>query len=100
MNHEIPNWDWTKQGIILAKNEINYLKPVYFSDDCEIEIFCKEIGVSSFNLSYNLITTSKEKNILKSTGESVLVCYDFTTNKTIRIPDKLMVVLKNNFQAL
>ena len=100
MNQELPQWDWTKQGIILAQNKIDYLKPVFLTDTCEIDVFCTEIGTSSFTLGYHVMTLNGTERILKSRGESVLVCYDFETEKTIAIPQNLMSVLKNNFEVL
>ncbi|MFK8037999.1 MAG: acyl-CoA thioesterase [Crocinitomicaceae bacterium] len=93
-NQELPNWDWTKQGIILARNTIDYIKPVFLDDACEIEVYCTQIGNSSFTLAYNVKVCKNDKIILKSTGESILVCFDFLENKTIPIPLMLLKVLK------
>lgn len=96
LSYELPNWDWNKQGIILAKNSIDYLKPLYLNDHCEIEIYCTHIGNSSFTLGYNVNVIEKDKTILKSTGESVLVCFDFLKNQTIPIPKNLLIVLQKS----
>ncbi len=100
MNHELPNWDWTKKGIILAKNTINYIKPLFLSDDCNIEVFCSKVGTTSFTLGYDVIVNDSKKRILKLTGESVLVCYDYIHNSTMQIPQDLLKILENNFRTL
>lgn len=92
----LPNWDYNKEGIILANNNIDYLKPLFLTDNCSIEVFCSEIGKTSFKLGYRVIVNNNGEDILKSKGESVLVCFDFTTNKTMEIPKNLMIVLKKS----
>ena len=93
---QIPTWDWKTQGIILAKNTIEYKHPVFLEDDCEIRVSCTTIGNTSFTLSYSLYTYSAGVETLKTYGESVLVCFDFTTNQKLVIPETLKAVLKNN----
>lgn len=96
LNHELPKWNWNKQGIILARNSIDYLKPLYLNDHCEIDVYCTHIGKSSFTLAYNVNVIENDKVILKSTGESVLVSYNFLENQTIPIPNNLLAVLQKS----
>ena len=84
------NWDWEKQGVLLRKNEIEYLYPVFLHQEPEIKIYTKNIGTKSFTLDYGLTVN----NILCTTGSSVLVCYDSIAKKTIEIPKELMLLLK------
>ncbi len=93
---QLPNWNWTEKGIILAKNTIEYKQPVFLTDRCEIEVNCIKIGKSSFTLSYHLYAIQNSDKILKSFGESVLVCYDFITNKSTDIYKELKDVLQKN----
>src|SRR5690554_7673512 len=41
-------WDYQKQGTLLVKNEVVYLKPVFLHDSPEISIHLIEIGEKSF----------------------------------------------------
>jgi acyl-CoA thioester hydrolase len=90
---EIPSWDWKKKGIILLKNVVEYKSPLLLTDQCEVEVNCIHIGSKSFTLSYKLMVG----DILKSYGESILVCFDFYENKTIELPTDLKAVLNNHF---
>jgi len=88
-NIELPNWDWTKSGIILLKNIVEYKVPLYLTDICKVEIECSHIGIKSFTFTYK-IQVKKDKNVItKTIGESILVCYDFTQEETINLPTEL-----------
>lgn len=76
------DWDWNRYGVILRKNEIEYLKPLYLNENPEIEIYIENIGDKSFTLAYEL----RSNNVLKTIGKSVLVCFDAKENKSISIP--------------
>jgi len=79
------NWDWNKDGIILLKNEVQYIKPVLMNDSPEIKITVEHIGNKSFILSYDLQVAGETKCI----GSSTLVGYDNSQHKSISIPDKM-----------
>lgn len=70
-------WDWIEKGIILRKNEVEYILPVFLTDNVEIEVLPESIGNTSFTLSYVL----KVGNVVKCKGVSVLVCYDFKNHQ-------------------
>lgn len=74
MNHHIGRyWDWVKKGMVLKKNEVEYIKPVYLNDRVEIEIIPVSLGNTSFTLDYILYANGE----VKAKGSSVLVCFDF-----------------------
>ena len=83
------DWDWNKNGVLLAKNEVEYLKPVFLSDVPVISMFTETIGIKSFTLSYEI----NVNNVITTQGKSTLVCYDATENKTIEIPELLKQAL-------
>jgi acyl-CoA thioester hydrolase len=79
------NWDWNKEGILLRKNELEYLKPVFLHEPVEIFCFLKHIGEKSFTMAYE-VRVGQE---LRTTGTSVLVCFDSTAMRSIPIPEKM-----------
>jgi acyl-CoA thioester hydrolase len=79
-------WDWKKNGIILVKNEVTYLKPILLSDIPKIHVYLKEIGNKSFTLSYKVMV----ENNLVSTGLSKLVCFDFFDQKSVAVMPELV----------
>lgn len=87
------DWDWKKFGFILKKNTIEYHVPVYLTDQIIIEVTCVHIGEKSFTLSYEV---KDQHNVLKTYGESVVVCLDYTAGKTIPVPEKVREVLNKH----
>ena len=81
------NWDWQKLGILLAKNEVNYLAPLLLNDEAWIETRCVRLGEKSMTFAYEIKKMLKGQGMLITTGQSVLVCFDATTQKTISVPD-------------
>ncbi len=79
------DWDWRKTGVILRKNELEYLKPIFLHEPVEIFIYLKHVGEKSFTLSYE-VRVLKE---VRTTGTSVLVCYDSVNQSSIQIPARM-----------
>jgi acyl-CoA thioester hydrolase len=79
------DWDWNREGILLRKNELEYLKPVFLHEPVEIQCFLKHVGEKSFTLAYE-VRVNKD---LRTTGTSVLVCFDSSVMRSIPIPPKM-----------
>jgi acyl-CoA thioester hydrolase len=47
--------DWKAQGLILARNEVDYRLPVHLNDSIAVECWCSAIGNKSFDLRYEVI---------------------------------------------
>ncbi len=82
--------DWKKEGVLLRKNEVEYLKPVLLHDVPEISVFLDHIGNKSFSVAYEL----KVNGELRTIGKSVLVCYNSIENKTFEVSDELRYALE------
>lgn len=89
------DWDWYKNGLLLAKNEVEYFFPVRLNDEIYIETNCTKIGNKSFELEYSLFKGDK----LCCKGKSTLVCYDYNAKETINIPNEWLVHL-NTLKAV
>lgn len=85
------NWDWNQFGVLLRKNEIEYIKPVTLNEQPIISLKTEKLGTKSFVLSYEL----KVKDEVRTTGSSVMVCFDATKNQTIEIPSKMREILES-----
>lgn len=84
LNMLFPDNDFNKNGLIIARTEIDYFEPVLLSD----KIFCctriPYIGNKSFVFE-NII--SDEKNNIKCYAKSIMVCFDYENNSTILVPE-------------
>jgi len=85
------DWDYQKNGILLVKNEVTYLKPVFLNDLPKITLHLIELGNKSITLGYKLFV----KDELRSTGSSKLVCFDFHSKKTVHVYPEMIEAFKN-----
>ena len=92
---DIVGWkyDWSKQGIILARAEINFVQPVLFRDEAVIMTRCSRIGNKSFDMDYRMVKSENGKEVLLADGKTVMVAFDYPTNKSIPIPEDWKKVL-------
>lgn len=84
------DWDYQSQGIILVRNEIEYLKPIFLNDSPEIYLYLKEIGNKSFAFSYEI----KVEEEVRTKGLSKLVCFDPKKNITVPVYPELITAFK------
>jgi len=78
-------WDYNKDGFLLARNEIDYIKPLFLEDAPKIELKTMSMGNKSFTFTYT-ITVDGE---VRTKGLSIMVCYNSSEGKTIPIPQKM-----------
>ena len=83
------SWDWKKYGVLLVRNEIDYISPILMHQKPLIDMHLIEIGTKSFSLSYETFIGEK----IHTKGCSVMVCYDSVTNQTIPVPNKMKEAL-------
>ncbi|NQX92858.1 MAG: acyl-CoA thioesterase [Flavobacteriales bacterium] len=82
-------WDWNSQGILLARNEVNYKMPILLTDDVYIRTRCVNIGSKSLTFAYKIEKQLKDGSFLEcSDGQSVLVCFDSIKQTTIPVPQE------------
>ncbi len=87
-------WDWSSEGTLLARNEIDYKAPIHLEDEARIEIWVSRIGNKSFDVNYRIIKNDNGNWIECTTGKSVVVCFNYKENKTIEIPEKWRAALE------
>ena len=78
--------DWKSQGLILARNEMDYRVPVHLHDRIETECWCSAVGTKSFDLSYAVRRTSGDQSVVCTEGRSVMVCFDYVLGRSIPLP--------------
>ena len=88
--------DWRTQGLILARNEVDYRKPVHLSDNIEVDCWCSAIGNKSFTLNYAVERVKDGMRERCADGKSVMVCMDYTAARTIGLPTAWRDALKQH----
>lgn len=79
------NWDWKKHGLILGRNEIDYIKPVKLHYEIFVRTVCDHVGTKSFALSYELYREINGEEVIYTKGRSILVCIDYHTEQTVPV---------------
>ncbi len=82
-------WDWKANGVLIVRNEIDYIQPILLNDEPEIQVFLHKIGSKSIHLKYEVWA----KGSLRTTGASVMVSFDATQMKTIEVPHEMRAAL-------
>ena len=59
-------------GIVIARHEVDYLRPVDYGEAVRIELWISELRVASFTVSYELF----DEDVLASRASSVCVPYN------------------------
>lgn len=92
--HEACQWNWKEIGAILANAHVDYLRPVVFPNPTYVYVRTSKLGNKSFEVSY--IITSEENGIekLTTTGYTVMVLFDYATNKSVPMPEHLREKIK------
>lgn len=78
--------DWDLRGVVLVKLTIEYIRPILPNDTVEVNTKVYKIGNKSFGM-YQQIISSKTGEI-KSTCESVMVCYCSGAEKPCPMPEE------------
>ena len=79
------NWNWMEEGVVLVKNEVEYIKPILLHDIPYVSIHLIHMGTKSFTLGYEI----KVKDVLVTKGSSTLVAFNSKTQSSIEIPKKM-----------
>src|SRR5262245_25524888 len=77
---------WEREGIILARMEIDYLAPVLLNENLFVKTWCSRIGNKSFGLSYIILKKKGDTETDAARASSVQVCYDYISQKSIEMP--------------
>jgi acyl-CoA thioester hydrolase len=67
------------QGAIVARIEIDYLKPIHLSSDpLLVELWVSRIGTSSFDIDYRIVQDGEDA----AHAKSVIVTYDYESGRS------------------
>ena len=78
--------DWKAKGLILAKSEANYIRPIMLHDDIYVETCCDKIGTKSIRLVYRIFKNENGTTTEMCNGITILVGYDYNQDSSIPIP--------------
>ncbi|WP_117208503.1 acyl-CoA thioesterase [Allorhizocola rhizosphaerae] len=79
-----------EEGIVVARHEVDYLRPVDYGDPVRIELWIDEMRPSRFTIAYELF----DGDLLASRAKSVLVPYDLVRQRPRRLTEQEQAFLK------
>jgi acyl-CoA thioester hydrolase len=82
------DYDWSKQGVILARAEVDFVFPAFFRDEIYIYTRCSKTGTKSFTLEYKMVKVVEGKEEVLANSISVIVMYDYEQKKSIEVPEE------------
>jgi acyl-CoA thioester hydrolase len=77
-------------GVILARVEIDYRAQAHHGDVLDIRMNVASIGRSSFTYEYEIVNATGTQ---VATARSVMVMFDYATQKTVPVPDTVRTLL-------
>jgi acyl-CoA thioester hydrolase len=79
-----------EEGIVIARHEVDYLKPVDYGDPVRVEMWISELRAAAFTVSYELF----DGDVLASRAKSVCVPYNLEQGFPRRLSDAERAFLK------
>jgi acyl-CoA thioester hydrolase len=70
-----------EEGVVIARHEVDYLRPVDYDAPCRIELWVEEIRPSQFVVAYELFA----HDAVASRARSVCVPFDLTSGRPRRL---------------
>jgi acyl-CoA thioester hydrolase len=70
-------------GVVISRHEVDYLRPVDYTDPVRIELWVEEIRSSRFVIAYELF----DADLVASRARSVCVPFDLTAGRPRRLSD-------------
>ena len=77
-------------GVILARVEIDYRAQARYGDVLDIRLRVTSLGRSSFTYEYEIVDA---RAAVVATAKSVMVMFDYATQKPVPIPDRVRAML-------
>jgi acyl-CoA thioester hydrolase len=74
-------FDSFQEGVVIARHEIDYLRPIDYGDPVRIELWVEEFKASRFTVAYEMF----DGEVLSSRARSVLVPYDLAKGRPRRL---------------
>lgn len=82
------NWDWKKMGMVLARSEVDFKKPILLHHRPVVWIRTVRLGKTSFT-QQNIIAEVGQPEIVYAEATNIMVHVDYATGRPLPIPSML-----------
>lgn len=76
--------NWEKEGLILARAELDYIRPLDIGIDFQIETYISKIGTKSFVMTHEITSSD---NTLMAKGNITMVAFSYEKQQSMIIPE-------------
>ena len=90
-----PEFAFESWNLILARYEIDFVRPLVINGDVTVRTWVSRIGTSSFEVSQE----AEQAGVVCTRGTTVLVHYDFGTGRPVPIPGAIRERLREHGAA-
>lgn len=87
--------DWDEWGVLLARTEINYIRPLFLKQDAKCYLECVAIGNKSMEFNFKIFITENGEELEIASGVNILVCFNHKTNQSIEVPVSWKTAIEN-----
>ena len=87
--------DDTRPPIILARTEIDYLKPGFMGDNIVVSGWLSAVGNKSFTMKFRI--EAGERALARAVG--IQVWYDYAADRSVTIPDDVRILFERLLQS-
>lgn len=94
----VEKWNWIEEGVVVAKNELNYKVPLFFDDEVVIKTHCSHLGNKSLTLDSSIYKMVNGQEVLAAQGLCVLVSFNHKTQQTQDIPGFWREILQKDLE--
>lgn len=88
--HNIAHWKNRDQGIIIARQNIDYISPLTANEDLHVYVKALRADGKMVKFSYILVSSRKGHERISAKAESFCSFYDYTRAKSIVFPEFLL----------
>lgn len=77
-------------GLILARLELDFKRPVHFGDAASVESRVTRVGNTSFTMEHRVVVDG----VLCCAVSSVVVCFDYAAEAPTRVPESIRALVE------
>ncbi|MEP0712244.1 thioesterase family protein [Algoriphagus sp.] len=91
------NWDIMEFGAVVARVEMDFIRPIHLEDEVEAWLSCTRLGKSSFDLEQYLVGKTKEgEELVFAKCRCTVVSVDIHTKRPSPLPEIYRAKLQPN----
>lgn len=81
-----PSLDWNRYGVVIAHIDVDFITPIFSTDDIAVQTTVTEIGTKSMTLMQQVIDIKTHE--AKCICRTILVAFDIEKHSAIEIPEE------------